>query len=108
MADKNDWKKTAKGFIFTISGFYLAAMLAGFSLTVKKPISHGSEVSSAHERPSRLAARALAWGTFFAVAGSAGLSIAVGYALGARSVSIFNILICFIEDIPVLCIITWL
>ena len=87
----NEKEISPRFLLLTVLGFSVGSMIGAFgislSLARKKNPDFSMQAIEGHESPSRLAARALGWGTALAFAGVSGLALAVGYVSGASNVS---------------------
>ena len=76
---------------FSVIGVGIASMLGAFGLSLGLARRRNPDFSlqplPGHESPARLASRALAWGTLFAVSGVSCIVLIVGYTCGVSSVS---------------------
>ena len=93
----NEGEISTRFFLLSVLGFSVGSMIGAFGISLalarKKNPDFSMQAIEGHESPSRLAVRALGWGTALAFASVSGLALAVGYVSGASNVSHWYVIV---------------
>ncbi len=89
--EQDEDNSISNGFLtFSVIGVGLGSLVGSFGISLalarKKNPDFSMRAIEGHESPSRLAARALGWGSLLAFSGVFGLVILTGYLCGVSSV----------------------
>lgn len=90
-SSSNESSVSDKFLFFSVFGVGVGSLIGAFGISLGLARRRNPDLSmkaiEGHESPSRLAARALGWGTLLAFTGVSGLAMIAGYVSGASNVS---------------------